>query len=158
MGLDDLVARSDTIVIGRTGSVIDGVLSADGLDVSSTTLVRIEETLKGLLLPTMAIRLTWPGGKVRFADGTRAEVQFRGIRSIVPDESYVFFLSVDGSQRYDLSAGMQSAYVAHVTGYIEALDLRPGQPLLAETSLVKTTVFAERVRGIVSRQKLGEQQ
>jgi hypothetical protein len=106
--IESLAKHSAAVVIGSP-TTSKSQLTADGLLVITEYEVSIREVLKGTIPPNNTVKVTVPGGKVEFEDGTSAEV-------ITPEEghltisgSYVFFLhqNADGGDTYRLTGGPQ---------------------------------------------------
>lgn len=89
--LADLVNHSSAVVIG-VPQQNRSVLSTDGRSISLDYTVRLEYVYKGKLQPGDIITVRLPGGRVKFDDGSVAEVMTPWFKKMQNGKTYTLFL------------------------------------------------------------------
>lgn len=90
--LAGLTKLSTDIIIG-TALENHPTLSADGKTITLNYKVRVEYVYKGKLAEGADTTVSLPGGKVKFADGTTAEIQTGWFRKMLNGQTYALFLT-----------------------------------------------------------------
>lgn len=113
--LEALTRNSEAVILG-VPLKNECKLSANNQLIVTEYDVAVQEVLKGSLQPGVTIKVAVMGGKVKFEDGTTAEVRTPGLKKMVHGKTYALYLSLYPvrSPVYDLTAGPQ--------GMIELLD------------------------------------
>jgi hypothetical protein len=106
--IESLARYSAAVVTGRP-TASKSQLSANGLLVITEYEIAIQEVIKGVPPPNYTVKITVPGGKVEFEDGTSAELLTPGFGNLTIGVSYLLFLHPrrDGDDTYSLTAGPQ---------------------------------------------------
>lgn len=97
--LEDLANHSTVVIIG-TPRQNTPVLSGDGKSVSLDYVVRVEYVYKGNLRTGSFISVCLPGGKLKFDDGSIAEIMTPWFKKMQNNKTYALFLQsgpVNGS-------------------------------------------------------------
>jgi hypothetical protein len=149
--LETLTKNSVAIVIGipEHGKA---QLSSTGDMITTDYDVRVQEVIKGTLSLDTLIKVSLPGGKVDFDDGTSAEIQTPGFDPMVIAKKYVLFLypNRNGSNILLTTGGPQGLFELQPTGKVKAHG-RPTDGVVkevenkdAESFLNDLRVFAQR--------------
>ncbi len=140
--LETLTKNSVGVIIGIPQSE-KGKLSATGESINTEYEVKIEKIIKGNFLTDSMIKVSLPGGKVEFEDGTSAELQTIGVERIGKNKRYVLFLyqNANGSNELLLTGGPQ--------GLFELTEGRQVKAYARETDAV-----TEEVKGLAAPQFL----
>jgi hypothetical protein len=104
-GLEALTKNSEVAIVGVPTGNIRSKLSTDGLDISTEYEVVVRETLKGDLPTGSAITVSLPGGKVKFTDGTSAEIKVIEFTPMRSGAVYTLYLNKNKEGIYILTAG-----------------------------------------------------
>jgi hypothetical protein len=89
--LSQLVNDSAVVIIG-TVQKNTPALSPDGKSISLDYEVRVEYVYKGRTQPDSTITVSLPGGRVKFDDGSTAEIMTPWLRKMQNGKSYALFL------------------------------------------------------------------
>ena len=89
--LSQLVNDSAVVIIG-TVQKNTPTLSPDGKSISLNYEVRVEYVYKGRTQPDSTITVSLPGGRVKFYDGSTAEIMTPWLRKMQNGKSYALFL------------------------------------------------------------------
>jgi hypothetical protein len=89
--LSQLVNDSVAVIIG-TVQKNTPTLSPDGKGISLDYEVRVEYVYKGRIQPDSTITVSLPGGRVKFDDGSTAEIMTPWLRKMQNGKSYALFL------------------------------------------------------------------
>ncbi len=145
--LQDLVRRSDAVVVGR---ILKGrqKLTKDRKAVTTFYLVHVQEVLKGELRNGDRVVIAVPGGAGRVAGKT---VRFRRIdaRRIQTDQSHVLFLHRPTTKApgYDLTGGTQGLWRLQ-RGRTVPINLAPQNPLAKKYSGQSMTNLLDDLRAL----------
>ena len=109
--LESLTKNSVGIIIGVPVSNASQ-LTADGQFITTEYQVKVRESIKGSFLPDEIVRVSLPGGKVVFEDGTSAEIKTPDLERMESGKTYTLFLSqtknTDGG--FNLTGGGQGLF------------------------------------------------
>lgn len=147
--LEALKKDSPTIIVGTIMSKATRVSSYSESAISTDYSVRVHESLKGILEKDSVIRVNQVGGKLRYEDGTYAEM-------VLPDywktpqlqRTYVLFLTTKDTSDYHLVGGPQGLFELVSSGAVKPQGLNTDELFHAHDGM-SMKKFAERVRTTV---------
>lgn len=102
--LNELASHSTAIIIG-TAQHNSCQLSADEKRITIDYEVAVQDVIKGDLQKGRALTVSLPGGKVRFDDGTTAEVRAPWFKKMENGKTYVLFLDAGSDLGKFVTAG-----------------------------------------------------
>lgn len=106
----DLASHSAAVIIG-TPQRNTPALSTDGKSISLDYGVRVEYVYKGRLQAGNTITVSLPGGKVKFDDGSTAEVTTPWFKKMQNGKTYALFLQAgDGNGRFVTTGEAQGVF------------------------------------------------
>jgi hypothetical protein len=91
-GLDSLASHSDVVIVGTPSQNVCRV-TPDGRYITTDYEVVAQEVFKGRVRKRDTVKVSLPGGRVQFEDGTSAEVRVPDFRKMEDGKTYVLFLS-----------------------------------------------------------------
>lgn len=108
--IESLVSSSSVVIIGTPFLSSSNLAGTDRIETEFKA--RVDRILKGELNDERFVNVIVPGGKVRFEDGTSAEIKTPDLGPIELNQKYVFFLkpSDDSSQVFYLTGGGQGLF------------------------------------------------
>lgn len=108
LDLEKLTRNSDAVILGVPVKNVCKLAANDRLIVTEYDVV-VKQVLKGNPQPGDTIKVALLGGKVKFEDGTTAEVVTPGFKKMAHGKTYALYLSPysAGSPVYILTAGPQ---------------------------------------------------
>jgi hypothetical protein len=144
---EELTKNSIAVVVGipiRSQSK----LSSSGQSVITEYEVGVQEVIKGEIKQGDTIKVSLPGGKVVFEDGTSVELNTPGFERMVNHDSYVLFLYAkhDGGDAYLLTGGPQGLFELPSDGASVKPHGRSTDPAVKEAQGKKVQSFLEEVR------------
>jgi hypothetical protein len=128
-------------------------LSASGRSVITEYDVVIQEVIKGEITQGDTIKVSLPGGKVEFEDGTSVELNTPGFERMVNGRSYILFLYAkhDESNAYLLTGGPQGLFELSSNGTSIKPHGRPTDPAVKEAKDKTVQSFLENVRSLAKK-------
>ena len=90
--LAELTAGSSTVIIG-TPTKNTSTLSRDGRKLTLNYEVQVEYVYKGKLQEGSTITVALPGGRLKFDDGSTAEIKTQWLRKMQNSKTYALFLT-----------------------------------------------------------------
>jgi hypothetical protein len=119
--LETLTKNSTAVIIG-VPQQNKGSLSSSGDMITTDYDVRIEELIKGNFPVGTNVKVSLPGGRVDFEDGTSADLQTPEFERMVNGRRYVLFLYANrnGSDILLLTGGPQGLFELAGNGKIKA--------------------------------------
>lgn len=102
--LGDLVKHSAAVIIGTPQSNTP-TLSGDGQSISLAYSVRVEYVYKGALQEGSTVVVSLPGGRLKFNDGSTAEIQTPWLKKMQNGKTYALFLNQDGANGSFITTG-----------------------------------------------------
>jgi hypothetical protein len=109
--LESLTKNSFAIVIG-TPLVSSSDITTNGELITTEYEVKLREILKGDLKENQVVRVSVPGGKITFEDGTSAEIKTPDLVPMEKGNTYVLFLRTteDTPEVFGLTGGGQGLF------------------------------------------------
>lgn len=146
--LEELTKNSVAVVVGipiRSKSK----LSDSGQSVLTEYEVGVQEVIKGEIGQGDTIKVSLPGGKVDFEDGTSVELNTPGFERMANQSTYVLFLYAkhDGGDAYLLTGGPQGLFEIPSNGANVKPHGRPTDTAVKEVKDKTVQSFLEEVRG-----------
>lgn len=145
--LEELTKNSVGVVVGVP---IRGKsqLSPGGQSVITEYEVGVQEVIKGEISQGDTIKVSLPGGKVDFEDGTSVELNTPGFERMANHSPYVLFLYAkhDGGDAYLLTGGPQGLFEIPSNGANVKPHGRPTDPAVKEAKDKNVQSFLEEVR------------
>jgi hypothetical protein len=143
LGLDDLVKKAHTIVVGRVSSSRT-YWSADRKLILTNYTIQVDESIKGQA--SGAVEVTTIGGKI----GNR-ELMVSGMPSFVTGENAVVFIETSGAYQTVVGLGqgkftVTNGEVVNAVGDLSFPDGRPGTPVR-----MPLQTFKNQIRTILGR-------
>lgn len=106
--IESLTKNCAAIVVGLPSKNLGGRLSGGGQVILTDYEVVVQETIKGTPTPGSTIKVSLPGGRVEFEDGTSAELRTPEFEQVKTFGTYTFFLSeTNNPDEYTLTGGPQ---------------------------------------------------
>jgi hypothetical protein len=106
--IESLTKNSAAIVVGLPIKKLGGRLSSSGQVILTDYEVLVQETMKGAITSGSTIKVSLPGGRVEFEDGTSAELRTPEFEHVKTSSTYTFFLTeTDTHDEYTLTGGPQ---------------------------------------------------
>lgn len=139
-GLEELTKYSEVAIVGAPTRNIRSKLSTDGLDINTEYEVIVQETLKGDLPTGSAITISLPGGKVKFTDGTSAEIKVIEFTPMRSGAVYTLYLNKNDEGMYILTAGPFGLLEMHGDGKVRS-HARAKDAIAVETKDKKVADF-----------------
>lgn len=102
--LADLANHSTAVIIGTAQRNIS-TLSRDGRSISLNYSVRVEYVYKGKLHEGSVVIVSLPGGRVKFDDGSTAEVSTPWLKKMQNGKTYALFLTEESQQEAFVTTG-----------------------------------------------------
>lgn len=90
-GLEALASHSDTVIVGTPARNVCEV-TPDGRYITTNYEVVAQDVFKGNIRKRDTVKVSLPGGRVQFEDGTFAEVRVPDFRKMEDGRTYVLFL------------------------------------------------------------------
>ena len=150
--LNDLVSAADSIVIA---TALKNVCkpSGDGKTVTIDYEMTVEHAYKGNLSSGKTISVSIPGGLVKFADGTSAEIRTPWFKKMTNRSTYLLFLNNHGNGRLTITGGPRGLFGIPTTASNRKVvphSLIEGDPMqsYSDTDVI---VFLRAVKQAVSQ-------
>lgn len=121
--LESLTSNSAAVVMG-TPLNSSSSLTANGERITTEYQIKVSRIFKGQLPENSLIRVSVPGGKVIFEDGTSAEILTPDLGPITKNQTYVLFLhpSKNDTDIFQLTGGGQGLFeVSSSAGAVKPL-------------------------------------
>ncbi len=147
VGIESLTKNSTAVIVGRVTKQLGTELVEDGQIIVTYYEVTIEETIKGAVNRGNTIRISLPGGRVEFEDGTSAEVITPTFEHVQKNGVYALFLSQsdDAPDSYALFAGPQGVVEFDSNSQVRSRG-QSTDPVANETKGRSTESFLKVVR------------
>ena len=141
MDLDDLVSKSDKIVVGKISNSRT-YWGGNGKIILTTYTVEVEESIKGQALRT--VELTTIGGKIG-----NLELRVSGMPAFEKGENAVLFIENSGSYStvVGLSQGKFSVTKGEVSNNVSGLEFSDGRP--GANLKMPLDTFKRQIRSLV---------
>jgi hypothetical protein len=152
-GLEELTRNSEVAIVGAPTRNIRSKLSTDGLDINTEYEVVVQETLKGDLPMGSTITVSLPGGKVKFTDGTSAEIKVIEFTPMRPDAVYTLYLNRNEEGMYILTAGPYGLLEMLGNGKVRS-HARAKDAIALETKDREATDFLKHARKLAKKHPL----
>lgn len=109
--MEELTKNSVAVIVGIPRRS-KAQLSPSGQSVVTEYEVGVQEVIKGEISQGDTLKVSLPGGKVDFDDGSSVELNTPGFERMVDNNSYVLFLYArhDGGDAYLLTGGPQGLF------------------------------------------------
>lgn len=109
--LESLTSHSAAVIMGAPVNSVSS-LTANGERITTEYKIKVSRVFKGKTEEDALIRVSVPGGKVIFEDGTSAEILTPDLGPITKNQTYILFLhpSADGTDIYQLTGGGQGLF------------------------------------------------
>lgn len=150
--LEELTKKSVAVVVGipiRSTSQ----LSPSGQSVLTEYDIGVQEVIKGEINQGDTIKVSLPGGKVEFEDGTSVELKTPGFERMVDNSSYVLFLYAkhDAGEAYLLTGGPQGLFELPSNSINVKPHGRPTDPAVKEAKDKTVQSFLEDVHSLARK-------
>lgn len=149
-GLEELTKNSEVAIVGAPTRNIRSKLSTDGLDINTEYEVVVQETLKGDLPAGSTITISLPGGKVKFTDGTSAEIKVIEFTPMQSGVVYTLYLNKNEEGIYILTAGPYGLLEMHGDGKVRS-HARAKDTIVIETKDKKVADFLKDARKLAKK-------
>ena len=145
--IEALTKHSAAVVVG-TPTQGESQLSADGQLITTNYEVAVQEVIKGNITQGDTIKVSLPGGKVEFEDGTSAELITPDFERMTNNKSYVLFLSTNHnrSDAFILTGGPQGLFELPSNGVSVKPHGLPTDPAVKEVKDKSVQSFLEEIR------------
>lgn len=150
--LKDLTRVSKIVVIGTPVENVARV-SSDGKAVSTYYQIRVERRLKGKFGEGDTLRVALPGGKVRFDDGTTAQINTPDFPKMINGNRYLLYLNPaesnpSGAPDLVPAGGSQGIFELKADGKVLPFA-RSGIDPLGKYAGAEQAAFVDRAEGAV---------
>jgi hypothetical protein len=150
--LEMLTQKSVAVVVGIP---VDNrcILTPDGQSITTDYDVVVQEVLKGDIQVGSTIKVALPGGKVKFLDGTTAEVKTPGVEGMVHGWKYALYLSEYRVKPgvYDLTAGPQGMIELPDDGKMVISQARETDPVKKQVKDKDAKTFLKEARKLARK-------
>ena len=149
--LENLTNDSSTIIVG-TPVLSTPKLSNSGEMILTEHQIRIDQTFKGNVQPNLVISLTVLGGKVKFEDGSTAEIQTPDQGPIELGKTYILFMSEKEKSipsTFSLTGGGQGLFELRQDSTIEPRGEKVDTVQIYKQKSV--IAFTEEIKAIVKK-------
>lgn len=145
--IEKLTKNSEAVIVGVPAKN-RCKLSTDGQLIITDYDVVVQEVLKGNIQQGSTIKVSLPGGKVKFEDGTTAEIETPNFMKMVNGRTYALYLNEDKTRSgiYELTAGPQGLLELPTDGTRIKSHARPTDPIAEETKDKDMKVFLKEAR------------
>lgn len=145
--IEKLTKNSEAIIVGVPANN-RCKLSTDGQLITTDYDVVVQEVLKGNIQQGSTIKVSLPGGKVKFEDGTTAEIETPNFMKMVNGRTYALYLNESRSENdiYELTAGPQGLLELPTDGRRIKSHARPTDPIAEETKDKDMKEFLKEAR------------
>lgn len=145
--IEKLTKNSEAVIVGVPAKN-RCKLSTDGQIITTDYDVFVQEVLKGNIQQGSTIKVSLPGGKVKFEDGTTAEIETPNFMKMVNGRTYALYLNESRSENgiYELTAGPQGLLELPTDGTRMKSHARPTDPIAEETKDKDTKEFLKEAR------------
>lgn len=146
--IESLTKNSEAVVIATPFRNLGGRLTAAGQMITTEHEIIVQDVIKGNLRQGSTIKVSLPGGRVEFEDGTSAEFKTPGFDGISFGKTYTLFLYKDtaASDTFALVAGPQGLFETPADGTIVKPHGRASDPAVKEAKGKKSEEFLSTVR------------
>lgn len=144
--VEALTKGSLAVVVGVPTKALAPRLASEGQLIYTDYEVAVREVMKGKVAAGDTVKVSLVGGRVRFEDGTSAEVETPTFEHVQPGRTYVFFLNEDGAgaSTYALTGGPQG--LVEIDGGNVKSHGRPSDPVAVQTRGTRKEAFLREVR------------
>jgi len=148
LDIESLAKNSEAIVVGTPSKNLGGHLAAGGQSIATDFEMTVQEVIKGDIRQGSNIKVTLPGGRVNFEDGTSAEIKATGFEPMVEGKTYTLFLYKEktDSDAFSLVAGPQGLFGTAASDQKVKAHGRPTDPATEETKDKTTESFLIEIR------------
>lgn len=145
--IEKLTKNSEAVIVGMPSNN-RCKLSKDGQLITTDYDVVVQEVLKGNIQQGSTIKVSLPGGKVKFEDGTTGEIETPNFMKMVNGRTYALYLNESRSESsiYELTAGPQGLLELPTDGRRIKSHARPTDPIAEETKDKDTKEFLKEAR------------
>lgn len=123
--LADLNNHSAAVIIGTAQQNVS-TLSRDGRSISLDYSVRVEYAYKGKLHEGNVIIVSLPGGRVKFDDGSTAEVSTPWLKKMQNGKTYALFLTQETSGSFVTTGDAQGIFEIPTTPDVKVVQSHSG--------------------------------
>jgi hypothetical protein len=150
--LESLTKHSAAVLVGTPKS--SHVQLSPGGDLITTEYeVSVREVLKGAFAPGDSVKVSLPGGRVEFEDGTSAELNTPDFERMDNNRSYLLFLTMNtnGSDALILTGGPPGLFELPPGGAKVKPHARASEPVSKEARDKDVGSFLEYVRRLAEK-------
>ena len=151
--LADLVKNSAAVIIG-TVQKNTPVLSTDGKSLSLDYAIRVEYVYKGRIRTDNTIIVRLPGGRMKFEDGSIAEIMTPWFKKMQNGKTYALFLQPEvGSSRFITTGEAQGVIEIPTTREDRTVKTHSGLPHhpIRKYNGQDVTVFFRELRQVTGK-------
>lgn len=147
LDIESLAKYSEIVVVGVPSKNLGSRLIAQGQLIVTDYEVNPQEIIKGSFQEGEAVKISVPGGRVQFEDGTSAELVTPGFK-VEENKTYTLFLFKESEQSdsFTLVAGPQGLFELPADGKSVNAKGRPTDPAVKETNNKDVKTFLNEVR------------
>ncbi|HEY0321237.1 MAG TPA: hypothetical protein VGC66_09805 [Pyrinomonadaceae bacterium] len=147
LDIESLTKYSEIVLVGVASKNLGSRLATQGQLIVTDYEVLSHEIIKGSIREGETIKVSLPGGRVQFEDGTSAELVTSGFQ-LEEGKTYVLFLfrESDQSDTFTLVAGPQGLFELPSDGKSINPSGRPTDPAVKETKNKDVKSFLKEIR------------
>jgi flagellar biosynthesis/type III secretory pathway M-ring protein FliF/YscJ len=145
--MEALTKNSVAVIVGSP-TQSKSQLTPNGQLITTEYEVSVQEVIKGKIAQGDTIKISLPGGKVEFEDGTSVELKTPDFEKMTTYNSYVLFLYANrnGSDVFLLTGGPQGLFELPPNGMDVKPHGRPTDPAVKEAKGKNVQAFLEEIR------------
>jgi hypothetical protein len=146
--IESLTKNSVVVVVGVATGALPSRLAANGQLIVTDYEISVRETIKGKGLAGGKIKVSLPGGKMEFEEGTSAELRTPQFEQIKVRRTYTLFLTEDQTEPgvFTLTGGPQGLVEIATGGAPVKSYGRPTDPVFEEVKELDAESFLHLVR------------
>ena len=146
--IEMLTKYSEVVAVVVPSKKLGGHLSFTGQEITTDYEVSVKASIKGPVQEGSTIRVSIPGGRVEFEDGTSAELRPLNFQQMELDKTYTLFLNQDQTREmvFVLTAGPQGLVETPADGGSVKSHARPTDPIAKQANGMDAEAFHKEVR------------
>ena len=146
--IESLTKNSVVVVVGVATRALPSRLVANGRLIVTDYEIAVRETIKGKVSAGGKLKVSLPGGKMEFEDGTSAELRTPQFEQIKVRQTYALFLTEDQTESgaFRLTGGPQGVVEISADGAPVKSYGRPTDPVFEEVKELDAASFLHLVR------------
>jgi hypothetical protein len=146
--IESLTKNSVVVVVGVATTALPSRLTTDGQLIVTDYEISVQEIIKGSVTAGGKVKVSLPGGKMEFEDGTSAELRTPKFEHIKVRQTYALFLTEDQTEPgvFTLTGGPQGLVEVCSDGVPVKSYGRPTDPVFEQVKELDAESFLQEVR------------